>query len=114
MDSEFETITVVVGGNDCYSDRLIPDISKNYDKLIKKAKSMCQGRVTMSSICPRLDTVDVQRKIELTNTALKNLCDTHRCRFAKLKSPAVWACLGVYPLDMPRTPYRASEGKRSQ
>ena len=71
MDSEFETITVVVGGNDCYSDRLIPDISKNYDKLIKKAKSMCQGRVTMSSICPRLDTVDVQRKIELTNTALK-------------------------------------------
>ena len=81
MDSEFETITVVVGGNDCYSDRLIPDISKNYDKLIKKAKSMCQGRVTMSSICPRLDTVDVQRKIELTNTALKNLCDTHSCRF---------------------------------
>ena len=81
MDSEFETITVVVGGNDCYSDRLIPDISKNYDKLIKKAKSMCQGRVTMSSICPRLDTVDVQRKIELTDTALKNLCDTHSCRF---------------------------------
>ena len=74
MDSEFETITVVVGGNDCYSDRLIPDISKNYDKHIKKAKSM-------SSICPRLDTVDVQRKIELTNTALKNLCDTHSCRF---------------------------------
>ena len=24
------------------------------------------------------------------------------------------ACLGVDPLDMPRTPYRASEGKRSQ
>ena len=72
MDSEFETITVVVGGNDCYSDRLIPDISKNYDKLINKAKFMCQGRVTMSSICPRLDNVDVQRKIELTNTALKN------------------------------------------
>ena len=42
---------------------------------------MCQGGVTMSSICPRLDTVDVQRKIELTNTALKNLCDTHSCRF---------------------------------
>ena len=33
---------------------------------------------------------------------------------AKLKSPAVWACLVVYPLDMPRAPYRASEGKRSQ
>ena len=32
----------------------------------------------------------------------------------KPKSPAVWACLGVDPLDMPRTPYRASEGKRSQ
>ena len=33
---------------------------------------------------------------------------------AKLKSPVVWVCLGVDPLDMPRTPYRASEGKRSQ
>ena len=22
--------------------------------------------------------------------------------------PAIWACLGVDPLDMPRTPYRAS------
>ena len=78
MDSEFESITVVVGGNDCSSDRLIPDIRKNCDKVIKKEKSMCQGKVAMSSICPRLDTVDVQRKIELTNTAFKNLCDTHR------------------------------------
>ena len=34
--------------------------------------------------------------------------------YGVLKSPAVWACLGVYPIDMPRTPYRASEGKRSQ
>ena len=33
---------------------------------------------------------------------------------AKPKSPAVWECQGVDPLDMPRTPYRASEGKRSQ
>ena len=33
---------------------------------------------------------------------------------AKPKSPAVWACLGVDHLDMPRTPYRASEEKRSQ
>ena len=31
-----------------------------------------------------------------------------------LTGAAVWACLGVDPLDMPRTPYRASEGKRSQ
>ena len=28
---------------------------------------------------------------------------------AKPKSLAVWAYLGVKPLDMPRTPYRASE-----
>ena len=32
---------------------------------------------------------------------------------AKPKSLAVWACLGVNPLDMPRNPYGASEGKRS-
>ena len=27
-------------------------------------------------------------------------------RIAKPKSLAVWSCLGVDPLDMPRTPYR--------
>ena len=27
---------------------------------------------------------------------------------------AVWACLGGNPLDMSKTPYRASEGRRSQ
>ena len=32
----------------------------------------------------------------------------------ELSFAPVWAYLGVYPLDMPRTPYRASEGKRSQ
>ena len=30
---------------------------------------------------------------------------------SETKFPAVWACLGVDPLDMPRTPYRANEGK---
>ena len=38
---------------------------------------------------------------------------TQNCT-AKPKSSAVWACLGVDPLDVPRTTYRASEGKRSQ
>ena len=38
----------------------------------------------------------------------------HYIAQGKLKSPVVWPYLGVYPLDMPRTPYRASEGKRSQ
>ena len=33
---------------------------------------------------------------------------------AKPKSPAIWACLVVDPLDMPRTPYQVSEGKLSQ
>ena len=32
----------------------------------------------------------------------------------QIKFPAVWECLGVDPLDMTRTPYLASEGKRSQ
>ena len=38
----------------------------------------------------------------------------HKIAQGKLKSPVVWPYLGIYPLDMPRTPYRASEGKRSQ
>ena len=38
----------------------------------------------------------------------------HLIAHAKPKSPAVWACLGVDPLNMPRTAYRASEKKHSQ
>ena len=30
------------------------------------------------------------------------------------KSLDVWACLEVNPLDMPRTPHQASEGKHIQ
>ena len=30
------------------------------------------------------------------------------------QSPAVLECLGVDPLNMPRTTYQASEGERSQ
>ena len=32
---------------------------------------------------------------------------------AKHKSLDVWACLVVNPLEMPKTPYHASEGKHS-
>ena len=55
--------------------------------------------------------VDTQSssKYEVEDTGISALNCT-----AKPKSPAVWACLGVDPLDMPRTPYRAREGKRSQ
>ena len=43
-----------------------------------------------------------------------------KIRLDQIKNGRLWAiiqvsgCLGVYPLDMPRTPYRASEGERSQ
>ena len=33
---------------------------------------------------------------------------------AQPKSPAILVCLGVDPLDMPKTPYQASEGNSSK
>ena len=32
----------------------------------------------------------------------------------EIQVSVVWACLNLDPLEMPRTPYQASEGKRSQ
>ena len=48
--------------------------------------------VTLGSIRPK-DSGAVQNATEFQ----------HHIAQGKLKSPAVWACLGVYPLDMPRT-----------
>ena len=54
----------------------------------------------------------------LSDPRIAELREMPRCFSIKLHSETqvsgVWACLGADPLDMPRTPYRASEGKRSQ
>ena len=66
-------------------------------------------------ITDSLSSLQALKSQKLNNPIVSNIL--HMCHYlsaAKLKSPAVWAYLGVYPLDMPRTPYRASEGKRSQ
>ena len=46
-------------------------------------------------------------------TATTDVTTFSNRKYETYKSSAVWACLGVDPLDMPRTPYRVSEGKRS-
>ena len=54
----------------------------------------------------------------LSDPGIVELREMPQCFSIKLhretQVSAVWACLGVDPRDMPRTPYRASEGKRSQ
>ena len=53
--------------------------------------------------------------VTLGTIQIAELRDLPRSFNIKLHSESqVSGCLGVDPLDMPRTPYRASEGKRSQ
>ena len=41
-------------------------------------------------------------------------CDLNQLKKVQWFNVPLWSCLGVNPLVMPRTPYQASEGKRSK
>ena len=72
---DYDTITMVVGGNDC--DREIPvpaaKIVESYHKLIQKA---CQkaNKVTVSSICPRMKSDSTHATINSVNAELLATC----------------------------------------
>jgi hypothetical protein len=71
----YETITLVVGGNDCdaTTPKPVEEIVKSYSQLIDVAKEKCQT-VRVSSICPRLISTDVQEKIDSVNAGLVATC----------------------------------------
>ena len=75
----YETITLVVGGNDCQADPPIPaeDIVKSYSELIDAAQKKGHT-VTVSSICPRIPKEigdKLQEKIDCVNAGLLATCN---------------------------------------
>ena len=80
LDSNYDHILIVAGGNDCSkSTSTSADISNSMQSLIANAKVKASN-VTISSILPRPKEPQNQLKVDHTNEAIKKLCD---------KSPAV-------------------------
>ena len=71
----YESVTLIIGGNDCEAKPPKPaeTIVKSYRELIDAAQEKCQ-RVTVSSICPRLSSDEVQDKIDSVNAGLVASC----------------------------------------
>ena len=79
----YEHIALVAGGNDCNSSpaKSPTDIFDSYCTLIEKAKSKAE-RITVSSICPRITTEDVQQSIDAVNAGLIAACSEKDVKFA--------------------------------
>ena len=76
-----------------------------------------ESTVTLISQCARLYHVPRTHHVGLPTQFRCNIGPaslTIAGQHIGKKSPAVWACLGVHYLDIPRTPYCAREEKRSQ
>ena len=68
----------------------------------------------MSLMWDEWDNPELLSRWGLSDTKSKGHGDSALNSTAKSKSPAIWACLGVNRLDMPRTLYLVIEGKHSQ
>ncbi len=75
LDKGYESLTLVVGGNDCAAKpgELPKDIVTSFGTLIDHAKEKSR-KVTVASITPRLTSDQVQEKIDAVNAGLLTLC----------------------------------------
>ena len=73
----YDTMTLVVGGNDCHCDNKVvaspAEVVENYYNLMDSACQKAQ-KVVISSICPRLNNDDTQEVIQTVNEGLRATC----------------------------------------
>ena len=84
-DKTYDRAVLVVGGNDCdprerTDDRTASDIIAEYRTLAKVTKSRANS-VTVSSICPRIKSVEVKNKIDSVNAGLQVMCEEENVTF---------------------------------
>ena len=82
LPSGYESITLLVGGNDC--DITPPPsaaaIVATYGGLLGMAIIKARN-VTVSSICPRMTTTETQQTIDAVNAGLLSMCDERAVKF---------------------------------
>ena len=82
LPSGYESITLLVGGNDC--DITPPPsaatIVATYGGLLGMAIIKARN-VTVSSICPRMTTTETQKTIDAVNAGLLSMCDERAVKF---------------------------------
>ena len=83
LPSDYDKITLLVGGNDCDVTPPPPaaTIVTKYGGLLDMAQAKARA-VTVSSICPRKTTDDTRMTIEAVNAGLVSLCEEKAATFA--------------------------------
>jgi hypothetical protein len=82
-DECYSHLSLVIGGNDCDKNPPKPakDIVEKYGELISAAKEKARS-VTVSSICPRFQSKNVQQCIESVNAGLIATCNEMGVNYA--------------------------------
>lgn len=73
LEHQYETITIVAGGNDCSQDGTPESAVNSFQASINAVKDKSQ-RVLVSIICPHPTSEAVQEKIDLVNVGLPDAC----------------------------------------
>ena len=83
IPSHYGHIALVIGGNDCESkpQKNPTEIVEDYSKLIDRVKAKADS-VTVSSICPRQVSNDVQQTIDAVNAGLIATCSEKEVTYA--------------------------------
>ena len=78
----YETVVLVVGGNDCASSDDVNLMLSHYSDLIDAAHMATggSGLVKISSVCPRANE-HIQRRIDAFNAGLSQLCSDRNIEF---------------------------------
>ncbi|CAH1798349.1 unnamed protein product [Owenia fusiformis] len=77
---KYSRVVLQIDSNDCSSDKPAKDIVSDYQLLIKGDKNVAEETI-VSSICPRFDKPDVQKKIDSVNAELQVLCGDEKVTF---------------------------------
>lgn len=80
-DNAANDVVVVVGGNDCSSDRPCVDILCDFLELMHQAKRVAAERVVLSSVLPRLTGEGYMEKLDELNNGLHELCTKESITF---------------------------------
>ena len=81
-EKQYDHMALVVGGNDCASNpKSADELVVEYSQLIDKAKTKCE-KVTVSSICPRMESEETQQKIDAVNAGLVACCGEKQVIYA--------------------------------
>lgn len=80
VPENFKTIIIHGGTNDCTRNEHVTAAAKTYQEMITAVKTKApESKLIISTICPRLDKVEHQERVDKLNSELKDVATKSSC-----------------------------------